>query len=222
MSLQCINDNYIERYSFTTFGQNVKYEEQKEYLTSYFIDYYITVDSIEYFNNKRILVILSKEKKRYFSHIFEIQNEKIFWIDKMIVDTYHKNLREAKPIVPLAKTGWVVLIDETEKKKNCFLSLKIRRKCHTFFTVMLRSCMHILYLEINYMFLITTIQKSLFIKYIDMKMRNKSQQFRLSLSESMISRRSIAGLMLMYMDLLLLLSQIQTIFTYIKLRRYLK
>ena len=116
LSLQCINDNYIERYSFTTFGQNVKYEEQKEYLTSYFIDYYITVDSIEYFNNKRILVILSKEKERYFSHIFEIQNEKIFWIDKMIVDTYHKNLREAKPIVPLAKTGWVVLIDETEKE----------------------------------------------------------------------------------------------------------
>ena len=98
------------------FGQNVKYEEQKEYLTSHFIDYYITADSIKYFNNKRILVILSKEKEGYFSHIFEIQNEKIFWIDKMIVDTYNKNLREAKPIVPLAKTGWVILIEETEKE----------------------------------------------------------------------------------------------------------
>ena len=39
LSLQCIYDNYIERYSISAFGRLVRFEEQKEYLTSNFIDY---------------------------------------------------------------------------------------------------------------------------------------------------------------------------------------
>ena len=43
LSLKCIYDNYIERYSLSASGRFVRFEEQKEYITSHFIDYQNTI-----------------------------------------------------------------------------------------------------------------------------------------------------------------------------------
>ena len=118
LSLQWVYNNYIEGYVFSDRGGEVTLKQKKEYLSSYFIDCY-TTNSLRYFKNKKILVVISQENNpenpNYIAHVFDIQEENIFWIDKYPINTNKLKLRSQRSVIHLDSTNWIILVSESEK-----------------------------------------------------------------------------------------------------------
>ena len=119
LALQWIYSNYIEHYTFNANSDEFELHKKKEYLTSNFIDHYVTSNSIYYYRNKEVLIILSKEsnsqKYDYIAHIFDIEEDKIFWIDKFLIDLRGQKLRTKRPLIPLISVSWIIFVEESEK-----------------------------------------------------------------------------------------------------------
>ena len=79
----------------------------------------MTIHSQKYSKYDFIFAVLSHEKSdvsaNYTVHIFDIDKDKIFWIDKFTIETLNNKLRKYNPLIPIFATNVMVFVDESEK-----------------------------------------------------------------------------------------------------------
>ena len=119
VSLYWIQSNFIEHIIYREIDQSILSIERIEYPNSQFIDGFVTIHSQKYSKYDFVFAVLSHEKSdfsaNYTVHIFDIDKDKIYWIDKFTIETLNNKLRKYNPLIPIFATNVMILVHESEK-----------------------------------------------------------------------------------------------------------
>ena len=113
-----MQSHFIDQIVFRELNKEIISAERIEYPYSNFIDMFVTEDSSKYLKYEDILILLSREKDsahmNYKIHIFDIEEDKMFWVDKFSINTTNKTLRKYRPMISLDSTNVIMLVEESE------------------------------------------------------------------------------------------------------------
>ena len=161
----------IEHIIFREIDQSIISVQRIEYPNSQFIDGFVTHSSQKYGKYDNVFVVLSYEKsdisKNYTVHIFDIDMDKIYWIDKFTIKTLNSKLRKYNPLIPIFSTNVMMLVDESEKVLYV-VSENPKFKNYELNTAK-KLCIYFQYSKINCIFLIIMRLKFLFTNFTIIK-----------------------------------------------------